>query len=198
MSCGEEAFTEVKRKFSWYPPWVNVFILLGGLGVVLVIILASIMTKKMTVQAPMCMDHQNHWRSRNLSIWGSFLGLGAVGLLALAIALGTLLDWKQDRPDASIPAFICVGIAAFFVVWLIIVCIVQAGAIKPSEITDNTITLVKVHRRFVDALDQREQEEWESRPRRRRSVDEDNDEYFDPGERKRRPWPRDGFRDADR
>src|SRR5262245_26714718 len=81
MRCGADAELERKRQFSWNPSWVYLLILLGLLPFVIV---ALVLTKRMTVHAPLCRDHKNHWLTRNLII---YLGLLPVALLGFGAIL---------------------------------------------------------------------------------------------------------------
>jgi hypothetical protein len=187
MCCGDEAATERRRKFSWYPPWVNFLVLVGLLPAAIV---AAILTKKMEVRVPLCTEHQNHWFSRNLIIWGGIVGLILLALLSMFVTAA--LDSAQPRRggDSGLLGFVCLGLTLLGLVWLVVVCIVQSGAIKPVEITDRTITLTKVSQEFVDAIEQQDKEERVARPSRRMQA-EDSDEYFDSDARRRRTRPRD-------
>jgi hypothetical protein len=82
MVCGREA-TLVKRKsFSWNPSWVWVTLLLGLLPF---LIIALILTKRATVEAPLCAEHKYHWAKRTALV---LLGLLVViGVLIVAITL---------------------------------------------------------------------------------------------------------------
>jgi hypothetical protein len=202
--CGAKAVVWPHKRFAWSPPWIGVLILLGGLGLLLLIILALVLTKRMTVPLPLCERHRNYWRNRGIFIWG---GLLAVVLLAVvAITLGAVLDDKRITESAV--AITVLGSIGLFFVWLISAAVVQYVGIRPSEITDRAITLTGLSRDFVDAVreDRRgdDDEDDDDRPRaRRRDRDEDEDDrprarrrerddededrgrYYDPDRRRR-------------
>jgi hypothetical protein len=181
MRCGAPATLVRKRTFSWMPPWVGVLILAGLLPYVIV---ASVMTKRMRVHVPLCDAHKNHWVWRAWVTYGGLAVLG--GLLILWIALMIALDrpGQRDRSDA-VMGFSCVGLLIVGVAWLIVIVILQNSAIRPSEITERSITLIKVSERFAEAVrDEEEDEEGPYRdeerrrpPRRRRA---DTDQFYDP------------------
>lgn len=54
--CGARAVARPEKTFSWHPGWVTVLILVGLMPYVLV---ALILTKRMTVPLPLCQRHRN-------------------------------------------------------------------------------------------------------------------------------------------
>jgi hypothetical protein len=190
LRCGASASVTRSKNFSWYPPWVIVLILAG---VVPFAIVAMVLTKRMRLQAPLCPQHKGHWFNRNL-----FIVLGALALVILGVAsivLMASLD-KQPGPRNNLAGFLCLGVGALGLVWLIAVVIVQATAIRPREITDREMTLMGVAREFVDALDeyrqqarkQRRDEDDQYRPPPRLRASEGGDEgILDPERRWQQP-----------
>ena len=83
MKCGRNTRDYVTRTFRWYPEWVIVFLLLGAL--LIWIIVASVTSKRMTVDSPMCEDHRNHWAKRTMFTWVGFLIVIVLGIAFLAI-----------------------------------------------------------------------------------------------------------------
>jgi hypothetical protein len=188
MQCGAQAWSQKAKTFSWCPPWTGVLILAGLLPYVIVV---AILTKRMTVHAPLCDEHKNHWAWRNWVLW-----LGLVILAVLGIASLVLLATQQDRRGGSNPiaGLACAGTAVAFLIWLITVAIIQQGAIRPTEITDDEITLTNVSAGFVDALEKEQNKrapEYEDRWRRPRRGDDD-DRYRPP-----RRSDDDRFRESD-
>jgi hypothetical protein len=181
MAYGEPATTEIRTTFSWFPPWLGVTAMIP----LLYIILVSSMTKRMVVEVPTCHKHRNYFLMRQLWIWLSFLVVGLLfgGMFAVFAA--------AELKDAM--ALPCVGGAFAFVIWLIAVIIIQSMMIKPTEITDRSITLKGVHagfsQAFFDYQDNREQrrrrrldeEDFDDRPRRRATRD---DEDYEPRPRR--------------
>src|SRR3954447_19514028 len=82
MKCGAPSTGHAKKTFSWHPPWVIVLILGGLLPWAIV---AAILTKRMTVRAPMCPAHRSHWLGRAWFVWGGFIALLAVGFGAVIL-----------------------------------------------------------------------------------------------------------------
>src|SRR5262249_54095806 len=119
MCCGEPATTTKERKMSWVPPWVGVTWLAGG--PILYIIIAAIMTKRATVQVPLCDDHEGHWFKRNLIAWGSFAALAFIAGPALLV-----LMLMPDHVRESVAPFICIGCGVLGFAWLITLIICQS------------------------------------------------------------------------
>ncbi len=170
MQCGETAPERVTRNFSWTPPTAA---FMGGL---IGIMIAAAFTKRMKAQVPLCEQHKNHWSWRNL--------VTLVGLLVPAAPLvgGILLvatESAQDLPGLTAGLFIAALV--LFIVWLIVIAVLNSTAIRVVEMTDQSVTLAGVHQAFVDELYRRDEEE-------------DEDDYEDDRPRRRRPPPG-SFRD---
>lgn len=159
-----------KRKaFLWQPGWVAVLILAGLLPYLIV---SLVMRKTMTVNLPLVREKHGHW------MWRTLVGVGAV-LLSIALMVGAGVVGSNRGSDQLSGALFAVGIIGFLVA-LIVWLVLNGSCIRPAEITDRDITLVGVHRNFVDALEddrEREEEEYErERDRRRRDRDDDYDD----------------------
>ena len=131
MRCGEPATLTKTKKFSWYPSWVYLLILLHLL---IFLIVALIMTKRMTVPVPLCEKHKNQF------LWPTLLGLAAL-LLVLAVVFGGLIlagalqdALDRDAQGVFFTVWFVGGFALFFAV-LITACVVQIRTIRPTEIT---------------------------------------------------------------
>jgi hypothetical protein len=133
MRCGQPATVYKNKSFSWHPPWVLVLLLFGLLPWAIV---ALILTKRMTVSAPLCEKHRNHWLIRTLIIVGSLV-LVIVGTAGALFAV-TAINEQQGNGDGDLAGTICLGGGVVFLVWLVAAVIVQSTAIRPSEITDYT------------------------------------------------------------
>jgi hypothetical protein len=193
MRCGAQAWSQRSKSFAWCPPWVAILILAGLLPYIIV---AIVLTKRMTVRVPLCDEHKSHWSWR---AW--FVGLGAVLLLVLGVAclvvLAALDNQRKQNFGGSqsnpLGGILCAGTAVAGLVWLFAAAIIQQRAIRPSEITDDSITLVNVAPGFVEAVEQgpgpdAERDNGRRRPQRR---DWDEDRYRQEDERRRQP-PRGG------
>jgi hypothetical protein len=167
MRCGAAAAVEKRKTFSWYPGWVNILFLAGLLPWAIV---AMILTKRMTVHAPLCRQHKNHWLVRTLAVLGGLAFIVLAFFTALIVSSATQPPGRGPADDGSF-GLICVGSLVGLLVLIVIAAICQMTAIRPMEITDRTITLAGVAPEFIDAL--------EAEDTRRRDVPEDYDERFE-------------------
>lgn len=152
-----ESTEDVKRKtFLWQPGWISVLILAGLLPYLIV---AMLLRKSMTVNLPLVRAKHGHWAWRM-----------AVGLLLILGSLGAFFGgvaMNMQRDTETVGGYLMLGGLAGFVLSLIVVAVLNQLGIRPTEITDNDITLAGVHQNFVDALeDDRERDEEEYQRRR--------------------------------
>jgi hypothetical protein len=146
MRCGAPATVTRDKTFSWHPPWV---ILLAFIGLLPFVIVALLLTQRVTVTAPLCARHRNHWLSRALIGWGGF------ALLVLLAGGGLFL--LRNHPDLTIGdlelgGLLCVGSVVGVPVLLIIAVILRYTSIYTSGISGSRITLRGVAEEFAEAL----------------------------------------------
>jgi hypothetical protein len=185
MVCGQPATITRNKKFSWNPGWVYLLLLVGLLPCIIV---ALIMTRRMRIEAPLCDVHRNHWSTRNwvtgLSILGYVVFFFAALIFFQGEALGGLLG----------------GSIALFVVWLIILAIWQATAIRVTEITNHSIVLQGVSRGFVNSVKEeraaRDDEREQARSSSRQGGPDDKDRDY-PDERRPMSEERRRYHDDD-
>jgi hypothetical protein len=158
--CGAPGDVYRLKNFSWHPKWVYFFILLGLLPLV---IIALILTKRMSVRAPVCRDHRYHWIWRSWVIGGSLVLL--IALFFVAMVIGSSLERRANGGDFF--GVICGGFVALGIVWLIAAVAVQSTAVRATEITDREITLAGVSPKFVEAVLERDAEEEDDEEERR-------------------------------
>jgi hypothetical protein len=145
------------KNFAWHPQWVYVLIFLGLLPMLIV---AMVLTKRMKVTAPFCDLHRKHWTKRGWAVGGGLMALLAVGLGSLILAAGNVVP--KDMTGLA-----CGGWGILAAVWLVTAFALQLTSIEAREITDSHITLNRVSPSFVDALIQ----EREMQPREWRDTD---------------------------
>ena len=162
MYCGEPATTTAFKRMHWCPPWVGVLIFVGLLPYAIV---ASILTRRATVQGPFCDNHKKHWFNRSLLMWGSLFLFGVIGLGGLVIGI----NLPRQQAD-SVGPVLCVGGVVLFVAWLAIVIWAQNTGIRPKEITDQEILLTGVAEEFVDAVAEVDRERKARRSARQRCA----------------------------
>lgn len=182
MFCGECPAAEKRITFSWYPRWINVLVVpvfVPPLMVFLVplAIALALLTKRMTVYVPICDQHRNHWRHRRLIIRCGWLLLVAA---AVGLALLVLAYEKRFHLEGAFAGTLCVEIILLPATWLVFTVVFQRGRLRPSEITDRTITLVGVHPAFIEALKQQDEDEnrLPTSRRRARTQPEDRERFF--------------------
>jgi hypothetical protein len=99
VKCGRPADpNSFCKKFSWHPQWIYIFVLLALL---LYVIIALAMSKRMTLQIPLCARHLEKYKA-------AILPLGCVPEMILA---GTHL------PEAYMGFGIGAGILALHAAW---------------------------------------------------------------------------------
>jgi hypothetical protein len=170
MVCGQPAVAHKSKNFAWYPKWT---VLLIFVHVIVFAIVASILTKRMRVDVPLCENHRGYFWKRTVLILLSFLFL-----TVLAIGGGIVVA-DQFPNDAG--GIICIGVSGLFLVWLILAIIVGQTMIRPREITERSITLIGVCDDFVAAFkemkahDDFDDDFDDDSPRRRRRYRDDDD-----------------------
>jgi hypothetical protein len=196
MACGAPATVRKRKLFSWQPQWVPVLILVGVLPYVIV---SLVLTKRQRVATPLCERHASYWWLFPTLLTLSFFALFGVGF-ALFIAL-TVAEQNQPRGGGGVAGFACLATVLAFLVWLIVAVVLQNRRIRPAEITDRHIELIKVSEAFADAVEEEEERdrgrfgrEFDEGPRRRFREDEprprrdlDDDRYREDDERRYQP-----------
>lgn len=175
--CGEPATTAKWKTMAWYPPWVNILLLVGVLPAAIVMM---ILTKRASVKVPFCAGHAWHWINRNLLIAGTFVLFAAIGIISVVVATNVPRDLEQ-----KIMPVICIGDLVLLVTWLVIIVVAQTTAIRPKEITDKEVVLAGVCNEFVDAVEEADREYRARRIRARRVRDEAEEEEDEPRPRKK-------------
>ena len=128
----------------------------------------------------------------------SFFAIFGVGF-AIFIALS--VAEQNPRGGSDVAPFACLATVLAFLVWLIVAVVLQNRRIRPAEITDRHIELIKVSEAFADAVEEEEERdrgrfgrEFDEGPRRRFREDEprprrdlDDDRYREDDERRYQP-----------
>lgn len=169
LRCGADATVTRRKTFRWYPSWVNVLVLVGLLPWLVV---ALILTRSITVHAPMCDRHRNYWTRRKLIAYG--LILADLAVVAAGLALGTASKAGESMRNVAIGLF-AVGGFGFLVVLAVGAVLLQWG-ISPTEITDDEVRLSGVCRDFIDAVREQRRDEREQERQRKRARYDDEDQ----------------------
>jgi hypothetical protein len=173
IKCGAPATVRKNKTFSWQPQWVPILILVGLLPYVIV---SMILTKRKTVETPLCEAHKSYWwmypTLMTLACLG-VLGFGLVGMIAVSAA-------KND----GLAGGVCGLSLLVFLGLLVVAAVINTMRIRPAEITDRYIYLTGVSQEFADAA---EDEQYRRRsafdrhddyePRPRRSQEDDDPRY---------------------
>jgi hypothetical protein len=171
MKCGNPSQNHIRKKFSWHPPWVLVLLLAGLLPFAIV---AVILTKRVTLIAPMCDAHRKHWLSRTLAMLGGFVL--AIGLLFAWMFVGLSVPPRRD----SWPVILGMAAAIVGVSWIFACILLRLTSIRPVEITDYEVTLAGVSDVFIDAFYDDEEDDEPRLRDDRRSRGSSDDARFQP------------------
>lgn len=170
MRCGEEATVTRTKTMTWYPGWVNILILFG---VLIWLIVAMVMTKKMKLKAPFCDRHKGHWFYFNL-----FVTLGLLLHFGLLV-VGLVLVSNNDPSTNDLGRYLLIGTGILFLLFIIAAAIWQITLIRPLEITADDMKLRGVCEEFRLALREQRREDREDdrqRPSRRKQPVYDDDD----------------------
>lgn len=181
MACGRRAKSHIDKTFSWHPDWVNLTLFLGAVPYV---IFAITMRQYMAVEVPVCNRHQSYFQNR--TIWIAVLTAATflIGLLAFLLLLAV---GGGDAAGALVGGMACFGISVLPAIGGI--AYIQTTTIRAREITERSITLVRVHDEFVDAIEELREGSPRKASRSRRQSDDDDD--FDDVEEPAPEPPRD-------
>lgn len=176
MECGSETNRYILRRFSWTPGWVMCLIFLGLLPLLIGVLVCK---KRMAVESPMCDEHQDHWESRSLRTWAGFFLVLAAGILFLILhAVVPPEDAGESFGGYLIGAFVIA-----FVGWLVYAAILSQSSIRPDEITEYDITLIKLSPEFVRALEDNraelDEKKYEQRRQRRTIKQREEEDVYD-------------------
>lgn len=188
--CGRPSDHLVRRKFQWFPPLAYIGLVAGLLPFAIV---AMLMTKRMEARMPMCDEHKRDWVWRQWVVIGGLVLLFTSGIVAFAIAVS-----QQERPgDSEAAGMVCAGFGFALLIFLIPAAIINNKAIRPTEITDRGMTLINVHRDFVDALADDRDRDREEYERQRQSRRERKRQQAGSDDRPPEEWPRPKQRTGD-
>jgi hypothetical protein len=193
MRCGAPATCSKPRKFSWHPQWIDILIILGLViftPLFLVgVICALALTLRMRVWVPLCDAHRNYWKWRTVYISGgaAFFILLGIGCLLFVVTR------PAGREVSDLIGLFCVLPAGLGLIWLIVAAIIQNAMIRPTEITSDSITLGRVSREFIAALEKDDVEIREERWQEERRRAPGSQDYYDPKAGRPDRLPSEGF-----
>jgi hypothetical protein len=138
------------------------------LGVLPVLLLIAIITKRQRVKEPFCREHENHFFLIRV--------LRAVGWFGFLVAPVLFILGAAANPKGNLAGYLCCGWIVLMVVYLVVVRVFALlTKIRPTDITDRSITLTNVSDDFADAMEEDEEDDWDrpaERQKRRRRGDD--------------------------
>jgi hypothetical protein len=144
LYCGAPAAVLKYRKFAWCPQWVYLLLLVG---VIPCAIIAFILTKRKGLNVPLCAAHKHHW------LWRNVIGVGGL-VVVIGFFIGgiAMMDPQPGagRGNSDIGALFFLAALLSLVLWLIALIVGQFTAIRPAKITNDSITLQRVSRKFIE------------------------------------------------
>jgi hypothetical protein len=137
VKCGRPSEpTFFAKSFRWHPQWVYIFILLALL---LYAILAAVMSKRMTVQVPLCSRHLEKYKS--LRSAGAVLTLGSIPEMIIAGSY-----FSGDYMAYGITAGVLALLAG-------LVCLLMYGAmLRPTYIGEHHAFFAHANPAFLQML----------------------------------------------
>jgi hypothetical protein len=179
MQCGAPAEGRKSKLYSWYHPEFNLLIFGMLPGWILLAALSNVLTKRRQVERPLCAKHINQWPWRTFTALGGFALFVVVGFAA-AFVMATPERGGKSNPLGGI---LCAEAFVILLVWLVVVVVISSSTIRPTVITDESITLTNVSKEFVLAY-----EDEMERDNQSRIDDEVRDRWRNPrDDRLRRP-----------
>jgi hypothetical protein len=137
VKCGRPAeVNTLRKKFSWHPQWVYIFVLLALL---IYVVLALVMSKRISLQIPLCAQHFEKYRTFRLA--AAILLLGCIPEMVFA---GAYL------PENLMGYGIAAGILALIAGLL---CSILASALlRPTLIDDHYGYFANASQQFLQHL----------------------------------------------
>jgi hypothetical protein len=177
MQCGAPAEERKSKLYSWFHPALYLLIFGAMPGLILLVVLSNVLAKRRRVERPLCPAHINQWPWRTLTTLG---GLAVVGLVGFA-AFFVLATYSQVGRPNPLGGVLCAGTLVLLLVWLVVVAVIQFTAIRPTVITDESITLMNVAKEFVFAYENETERDYRSR------IDDEVRDRWRDGDPVRRP-----------
>jgi hypothetical protein len=147
MRCGAPAERLIQNRFSKWSMWI-VLILFPLCGPIALLFVAA-HAPAMTVHAPVCLRHQNHWFKRRLL--NCLLSLSIFWIIIANLMLPTFLKSRGWR-RADVETGLGVLVLLLIIGWFILIAVLDAVMIGAESIDRHGITLRNVHPSFGDAL----------------------------------------------
>jgi hypothetical protein len=159
MVCGEPATFVTQKRFSWGPTWVIALVVIGpivsGPLILAGLILIPFLLKRMRVPVPLCTKHRHPWLVLQILLYG---GITILALLFFACILCLLTARGSSDPRNQWAIWFALATLGLLIGMLLPAAVLQKRLIRPLEITPHSITLTRVHKRFVQRLKEQREE----------------------------------------
>ena len=151
MRCGAVSTQKLRHTFSWHAQGASSLNHAFGLVAVLVgAVVKGAFSKHMVVCVPLCEKHKDHWSTRSLLLWGYALTMALVYLGTGMLLFGNRNNGQHESETGTA----CLVTIFLTFVWVFLIRVVEHTAIRATEITESSISLTGVSRKFVEGLDQ--------------------------------------------
>lgn len=131
----------VRRKLSWHTPWIALAILVN---VLIYIILAVALTKRATIDIPLCPERIAQRKSRLLASW--IAGLGSI--IGLLVCIGVIIEARNPSAAWGLGMFVSI----ITLIAALIIGQLTARIVKTTKITKTHIWLRGVHENILEKL----------------------------------------------
>ena len=161
--CGAAATCEKEVKFTWTPPWV-IFTIFVGL--IWPFIIGMIVRKRRAANMPVCDRHNGVWN------WGNGLAYFIL-FSSLLLEVATLAAFDGNKVFPGVVPVLTLGIAAYFLVGLVVAVVVQGRGPQVTLISDDEIKFKKLAPAFVEVLEEQqdaEEAEYQAKKAAKRAV----------------------------
>jgi hypothetical protein len=148
LRCGEAASEYREHVFSHSPWWIYLAILPG---LIPFLVLSILLNRRLLVRVPLCDEHVNHWRWRQLVLLAGLVlpGLALLFFMAIEVLTGGRFFSHEEMGKLSALTTL---IFVVLVVWLAVAIALKLTAIHETKIARYSITLTGVADEFVEAL----------------------------------------------
>lgn len=147
LYCGAPADGRIFKVLCRIPPWAfPLCLVLPPFGILIV----NYLTKRASIRAPLCPEHQGHWRWRSWTIWGSFAAVLVLEGLLTMFWIFTPND--GSRPYQALAQFTFMMHLLLIVAWVTLALLVSFSAIRATRVTRETIVLTNVSALFAAEL----------------------------------------------
>ncbi|HEV3118677.1 MAG TPA: hypothetical protein VGY58_16630 [Gemmataceae bacterium] len=140
LCCGAPATHYQAQTLAWQPAW-SYFVF--GLTVWPLLFLGLLLRKRMRVRLPLCDAHR-----RSLQVQRRIAQVLMVVLLGVLVGGAVLLNREDEAGNYAVNPLLLLWLDGIPIMMALL--LLRAGAVRPQEITDDSITLGDVAEDFVN------------------------------------------------